>query len=46
MEQNTKVKSYKNAKIYRIVDNTSDNQYIGSTCRTLSARLSEHKSRF
>jgi len=33
-----------NAKIYKIVDNTSDNIYIGSTCKTLKTRLSEHKS--
>ena len=33
-----------NAKIYKIVDNTNDNIYIGSTCKTLKTRLSEHKS--
>ena len=45
MEQK-KSKSYVNAKIYRIVCNVSGLQYIGSTCRTLSARLSGHKSVF
>ena len=33
-----------NAKIYKIVDNTSDNIYIGSTCKTLKTRLLEHKN--
>ena len=32
-----------NAKIYKIVDNTNDNIYIGSTCKTLKTRLSVHK---
>ena len=32
-----------NAKIYKIVDNTNSNVYIGSTCRTLKARLANHK---
>ena len=32
-----------NAKIYKIVDNTNDNIYIGSTCKTLKTRLSKHK---
>ena len=32
------------AKIYKIVDNTNDNIYIGSTCKTLQRRLSKHKS--
>ena len=30
-------------KIYQIVDNTNNNIYIGSTCKTLKERLSEHK---
>jgi len=34
------------AKIYKIVDKTNDNIYIGSTCRTLKKRLSEHKSNY
>ena len=34
-----------NGKIYKIVDNTNNNIYIGSTCEsTLSKRLSKHKS--
>jgi len=45
MEQK-KVKTYDNAKIYRIVCNETGLQYIGSTCRTLSARLSAHKSNY
>ena len=32
------------AKIYKIIDNTNNNVYIGSTCRTLKRRLSGHKS--
>ena len=31
------------AKIYKIVDNSNDNIYIGSTCDSLAQRLSEHK---
>ena len=33
-----------NAKIYKIVDNTNDNIYIGSTCNSLKTRLAVHKS--
>ena len=33
---------YSEAKIYKIIDNTNDNIYIGSTCQKLSQRLSEH----
>ena len=32
------------AKIYKIIDNTNDNIYIGSTCKTLKTRLSVHKA--
>jgi len=32
------------AKIYKIIDNTNDNVYIGSTCCSLKRRLSVHKS--
>ena len=32
-----------NGKIYKLIDNSSDNVYIGSTCRSLEERLSEHK---
>jgi hypothetical protein len=32
-----------NAKIYKIVDNTSDMIYIGSTCETLYKRLVNHE---
>jgi len=31
------------AKIYKIIDNTNDNIYIGSTCQSLQRRLSKHK---
>ena len=36
--------NYGNGKIYRIVCNTTGNQYIGSTTRPLSERLNEHKN--
>jgi hypothetical protein len=35
-----------NAKIYKITDNTNQNKYIGSTCKTLNQRLSKHKSNY
>ena len=38
--------NYENAKIYKIVDNTSDAIYIGSTCKTLQQRLSKHKNNY
>ena len=34
---------YKNGKIYKIVDNTNNNIYIGSTIQILEERLSKHK---
>jgi hypothetical protein len=37
--------NYQNGKIYKIVDRTNDNIYVGSTVSTLlSQRLSKHKS--
>ena len=33
---------YQLGKIYKIVDNTNDNVYIGSTCKSLAQRLSGH----
>ena len=34
---------YQKAKIYKIVDNTTDNIYVGSTCEpTLARRLAKH----
>ena len=35
---------YQLGKIYKIVDNTNNNVYIGSTCKTLKQRLSGHVS--
>ena len=35
--------NYENAKIYKIVDNTTDMIYVGSTCRTLQQRLKDHE---
>ena len=34
------------SKIYKIIDNTNQNVYIGSTCKTLKERLSKHKSNY
>ena len=35
--------NYQNGKIYKIVDNSSDMIYIGSTCKTLQQRLKSHQ---
>ena len=38
---------YQRAKIYKIVDNTNDNVYIGSTCEpTLARRLAKHRGNY
>tara|TARA_R110001606_G_scaffold14424_1_gene60940 strand:- start:36 stop:572 length:537 start_codon:yes stop_codon:yes gene_type:complete len=37
---------YENGKIYKIVDNTNNNIYIGSTIQKLKYRLSRHKSKY
>jgi hypothetical protein len=34
---------YNNGKIYKIVDNTSDMVYVGSTCMNLEQRLKHHE---
>ena len=34
---------YFRSKVYRLVDNTNGNQYIGSTFKALSARLAQHR---
>ena len=39
-------KFYENAKIYKIVDNTNDNIYIGSTCKLLCQRLAQHRASY
>ena len=39
--------NYSNGKIYKIVDNTNGNIYIGSTCeKYLSNRLAGHRSKY
>jgi hypothetical protein len=38
--------NYNNSKIYKIVDNSSDLIYIGSTCKTLEQRLKGHESNY
>ena len=38
---------YKNGKIYKIIDNTNGNIYIGSTCEpTLARRLARHRGQY
>ena len=38
---------YQKSKIYKIVDNTNNNIYIGSTCEPiLSRRLAKHVSNY
>jgi hypothetical protein len=37
---------YKNAKIYKIVDNTNGNIYVGSTCKKLCQRIAQHRASF
>ena len=34
---------YSKAKIYKILNNVSDDVYIGSTCQTLSMRMAGHR---
>ena len=35
--------NYQNAKIYKIVDNSSDMIYVGSTFKNLQPRLNQHE---
>lgn len=37
------VSRYKHAKIYRLVNDINDHEYIGSTCNKLTIRLAAHK---
>ena len=38
---------YKNCKIYKVVDNVNPNNvYIGSTCKTLAQRISQHRTNY
>ena len=37
---------YENSKIYKIVDNTNGNIYIGSTVKKLSERLGQHRTAY
>ena len=44
IKKDTKLKNkFYNSKIYKIIDNTNDNVYIGSCCSSLKTRLSKHK---
>lgn len=38
--------NYKEGKIYRLVCDTTGKQYIGSTCKQLSARLTSHRTQY
>jgi len=38
--------NYSNSKIYKIVDMTNDNIYIGSTTQKLSTRLASHRRKY
>ena len=35
-----------NAKIYKLISSKGDEVYIGSTCKSLSTRISYHKSSY
>ncbi len=35
--------NYQNAKIYKLVSNSTDKVYIGSTCQSLTKRKAKHK---
>lgn len=37
---------YKNGKIYKLIDNTNGNVYIGSTTQTISRRLDGHRGHY
>lgn len=41
-----KKENFKNGKVYKIIDKTNGNVYIGSTCQTLSQRLTQHKANY
>jgi hypothetical protein len=38
--------NFEEAKIYKIIDNTCEKVYIGSTCKTLKQRLAKHVSNY
>ena len=37
---------YKNAKIYKVLNDVTDDVYVGSTCQTLSKRMAEHRKAY
>jgi len=37
---------YENGKIYKIIDNTNSDIYVGSTCDKLSRRISNHRGSY
>ena len=37
---------YQNSKIYKIVDNTNGDIYVGSTCKRLCQRLAQHRASY
>ena len=36
--------NYQNSKIYKLINSIDDQIYIGSTCQTLTTRISKHKN--
>lgn len=38
--------NYQDGKIYKIIDNTNNNVYVGSTCKNLSSRLADHRTSY
>jgi len=37
---------YENGKIYKIIDNTNGDIYVGSTCNKLSRRITNHRASY
>ena len=37
--------NYQNGRIYKILNNIDDDVYVGSTCQTLSQRMTHHRSK-
>ena len=35
---------YDKAKVYKLVDDISDDSYVGSTCQPLSKQMAEHSA--
>lgn len=46
MEQNDEINRYREGKIYKLIDETNGNIYIGSTTKTIEQRLLKHKNSY